>query len=383
VRAILITETAGRTDQKAHRPKTVNDSIKTGFSVGHLPVGNLPSSTVLAPRESRTMSSFSVIIGPIAGAMSIVAVIPYIISTLHGETKPHRITWWILSLLGLIMSATHFAAGGGSTVWVPLCGAIGQLLIAILSLRYGEGGWGHLDRFCLAGVATSVVLWQQLDSPILALGLTIAIDFLGCLPTIQKAWQDPESEDFYTWFVYSLSSGLNLFAIHQWTFAIALLPIYLFGCTTLITGLLVNSHWRALEQKYRFIQGVKLFQYDRVLLFQLNGPMVLKRSHGIERGRLAMRTANSIVIDLTNVPFLGWRSARKITATVRYAHQQGLQIYIVGPSPKIHRQLGRSGIFNLVRSQDCIPDSQTALKRAMGRLKGSQQLLTQPALQLF
>jgi anti-anti-sigma regulatory factor len=333
------------------------------------------------------MSSFSATIipaiGPIAGAMSIFAVIPYIISTLRGETKPHRITWWILSLLGLIMSATHFAAGGGSTVWVPLCGAIGQLFVAILSLRYGEGGWGNLDRFCLAGVATSVVLWQQFDSPILALGLTIAIDFLGCLPTIQKALHDPESEDFYTWLVYSLSSGLNLFAIPQWTFTIALLPVYLFACTTLIVTLLINSHFRALERKYRFVQGVKLFQYDRVLLFQLNGPMVLKRSHGIERGRLAMRSANSVVLDLTGVPFLGWRSTHKIATMVKYAHQQGLQVYIVGPNPKIYRQLGRSGVLKLVRSQNCVSDAQTALKRAMGRIKDAKQILAEPALQLF
>jgi anti-anti-sigma regulatory factor len=329
------------------------------------------------------MNSFQSTIGIVAGALSIVAVIPYIVTTLRGQTQPHRITWWILSVLGLMMSASHFAAGGGSTVWVPLCGAIGQLAVAILSLRYGTGGWSHLDRLCLAGVGLSLVLWRQFDSPLLALGLNIAIDFLGCLPTIRKAQRDPAGEDVHTWCIYALSGGLNLLAVQRWTLAETVLPLYLALCPGLITLLLIRRYWRWLEAKYRFVQGVRLYQYDRVLLFQLQGPMVLGRAQNINRGRFAMQTANSVVFDLTQVPVMGGRSAKAIAATMRYAHRQGLQVYLVGANPGIRRQLGRLGVFDVVRSQHVLNTCAAALQKAVGRIAQGAPAFSQQRLQLF
>jgi anti-anti-sigma regulatory factor len=330
------------------------------------------------------MNSFPTTIGAVAGALSIVGVIPYIITTLQGKTKPHRITWWIFSILGLMMSANHFAAGGSSTVWMPLGGAIGQLVVAILSIRYGEGGWSRLDRLCLGGIGASLIVGQQSHSPLLALGLNIAIDWLGCVPTIQKARHAPESEDWSTWLIYFVGAALNLFAVQHWSLAEALLPLYLFVATGLIAVLLLYSQLRVWEAKYHVARGVSLYQYDRVLLFQLHGPMLLGRSQHLQRGRIAMQMANSVVFDLSQVPLVGWRSSRLIAATIRYANQQGLQVYLVGANPGVRQQLGRLGIFDLVRPQHCFTSCAAALQKALGRMaKPQRSRLPMEALQLF
>lgn len=311
------------------------------------------------------MSIFHGLMGATAGFLSIICVVPYIIGTLKGETKPHRVTWWILSFLGLLMSANHFQAGGITTGWVPLCAAIGQLVIAILSLRFGKGGWGLLDRLCLAGAVISLVVWQQLDSPMVAMWLTIGVDFMACLPTICKVIGAPESEDFTCWMLYFVGTAINLLAVPSWTLEQAAVPVYLFFGNGLILSLLWGYQLRRWEKQYRFVRGVSPYQYDRVLLFHLNGPMIGKRSRDVDCGQIPLQATDKLVMDFTKVPFVGFRSSRKIASTLRYAHENGIQLYIVGASRKIQKQLGRLGLYDLVHTQNIMSDSAQALQRAV------------------
>jgi hypothetical protein len=180
--------------------------------------------------------------GMVAGILSAGCLLPYIVSTIQGKTKPHRVTWWILSGVGFLLTANQFFAGGGSTIWLTLCAAVGQLVLAILSIRFGEGKWGNLDRVAIVGAIVSIVIWQKFNSPLLSLGLSIATDFLGCLPTIHKARRAPETENFTSWALYFVASSLNLLAIESWTLAQVLLPMYLFIANGVIFAFLLRPH---------------------------------------------------------------------------------------------------------------------------------------------
>lgn len=197
------------------------------------------------------MSSFQSTIGLVAGFLSIICVLPYIISTLQDKTKPHRITWWVLSLLGFMMALNQWLAGGGNTVWMPLCGAIGQMVLAILSIRHGEGGWGTLDRVCMMGVTTSGLILMCFQVPLLALLLNIGMDFLGFLPTLQKARRAPQTENLTCWSLYFLGSVLNLLAIDSWSSLEPILPLYLFFADGLIVIFLLGPYFRLLQAKPR------------------------------------------------------------------------------------------------------------------------------------
>ncbi len=41
------------------------------------------------------MPPFTVVAGWVAGVLSLVAFVPYIVAILRGETRPNRATWWI------------------------------------------------------------------------------------------------------------------------------------------------------------------------------------------------------------------------------------------------------------------------------------------------
>ncbi|MBE9207049.1 hypothetical protein IQ244_11055 [Nostoc sp. LEGE 06077] len=196
------------------------------------------------------MTHWQPTIGAIAGFLSILCFVPYIVTILQGKTKPNRATWWIWVILSAVISASYYSTGATNTIWLPVCGGIGQLMIAILSLKYGEGGWSRFDRLCLLGVGMSLLLWWQFNSPLIALLSNILIDFLGALPTIKKSYYEPQTENFLTWSLYLVASTINLFAIESWSVALWAFPLYIFLINTTIVIFLLRNKLLILRTAY-------------------------------------------------------------------------------------------------------------------------------------
>jgi hypothetical protein len=170
--------------------------------------------------------TFASTLGLAAGVIGFIAFVPYIIGTLNRTTKPNKATWIVWSAVGLTIAASYYASGARTTAWVPVSYAIGMTIVAILSLRYGVEGWTNLDKCCLAGAGAGLTLWAITKNPVLAYYLTTAVDAMGFMPTIKKAWDKPEEEANLAWPIFVVANTLNLFAITQWNFTIALYPVY-------------------------------------------------------------------------------------------------------------------------------------------------------------
>ncbi|MEK7478584.1 MAG: hypothetical protein AAB626_01510 [Patescibacteria group bacterium] len=196
------------------------------------------------------MPDITAIAGKVAGIISLVAIVPYVLAILRGETKPNRATWWIWLVVGLMCVASYHSSGANHTIWVPVSYVIGPFTVAILSIKYGEGGWTPFDRWCLLGAGMSIVLWWVFNSPLIALLINLFIDLMGSLPTIRKAYHKPESEDRTTWILFCAGNTANLFAVERWTFAIAVYPIYMLAGSGLITiFLFVRRNQKAKNHK--------------------------------------------------------------------------------------------------------------------------------------
>ena len=184
------------------------------------------------------MFNYYNIIGLVAGFLSFSAYVLYIITTLRGKTKPNKATWWILTLIGVMIASSYYAEGARDTMWIALSYVAGPLVIAFLSLRYGEGTWERLDKICLAVAIASVVIWYLSNSALLVLIINIFMDAVGLLPTIKKSYLRPEGEDRLAWTIESVAVLLTLFAIEKWTFSIAIYPLYLVFINNLVLFLL-------------------------------------------------------------------------------------------------------------------------------------------------
>ena len=113
------------------------------------------------------------IVGIGAGIFSLLGFVPYIVTILQGKTSPNRASWSIWASLGIVLAVSNYSAGAKETMWLLTAYAFCQITIAVLSLKYGEGGWNTFDRTCLLGAFISIVLWQLFDSPLIAITISI------------------------------------------------------------------------------------------------------------------------------------------------------------------------------------------------------------------
>lgn len=187
------------------------------------------------------MLSLSAIAGIGAGTLALLSFFPYVRGILHGKTRPNRATWWIWTIVAGIIVASYVFSNEptGYTIILPISYFLGQGLIAMLSLKYGVGGWAPFDRLCLLGAGLSLILWWLLSSPLAALLVNIAVDFFGALPTIRKSYLEPETENMAAWLLTVGGDTLNLFAIQAITIFVITYPVYLFATDGIILGLLL------------------------------------------------------------------------------------------------------------------------------------------------
>ena len=171
--------------------------------------------------------TMAVLAGWLAGLLSLAAFVPYILSTLRGHTKPNRATWSIWTVNSFVIAASYYSSGATNTIWVAVGYSIGSLVTAILSYRFGTGGWTWLDRNCLTMAAIALFCWWWFDSALIALLMSLSVDFTGALPTIRKAYQEPETEDRIAWSLFLFGNCINLMAIDRWMFRIVIYPAYM------------------------------------------------------------------------------------------------------------------------------------------------------------
>lgn len=185
------------------------------------------------------MSDWKTIAGIFAGIFSLLGFVPYIITICQGKTSPNRASWSIWASLGIVLAVSNYSAGARETMWLLTAYAVCQITIAVLSLKYGEGGWNAFDGTCLLGAVISIVLWRLFNSPLIAITISIAIDSLGALPTIKKSYLQPETEDLFSWIMFWTAGTLNVCALSKWSVELAAQPVYLFTFNSIVVSLLL------------------------------------------------------------------------------------------------------------------------------------------------
>lgn len=193
------------------------------------------------------MLDIKTIAGIIAGALSLCAFVPYIYSILRGETKPARATWFIWSVVTIMLFVSYKDVGGGTAIWLSLGYVFGVGATALLSIKYGTGGWTILDKVVIAGCIVTIVMWYLTGSALVALVMTMITDLLGGFPTIRHSYYLPQEESSSAWIIGSLANAVNLLAIERWDFTHAAYPVYLLAMVGIITWLVVFRRSKKLK----------------------------------------------------------------------------------------------------------------------------------------
>jgi hypothetical protein len=163
----------------------------------------------------------------ISAVIIIAGAPPYVIDIFKGKTRPERATWLIWAVLGTIAFLSQLSLHGGwSLVFVGLDG-LGSILVFLLSLRYGVGGWTWLDQIALVIAAIGVVTSLVAHNPTFALCGVVVADLSGTVLTVRKTFLAPSTETTITWFMVGTAALLGVFSVGKWQMDLLIYPVYL------------------------------------------------------------------------------------------------------------------------------------------------------------
>ena len=114
---------------------------------------------------------------------------------------------------------------------------IGPFFVALLSIKYGEGGWTRFDKLCLAGAGIGTLLWWLTSSSEIGLVSYLFVDFMAVMPTIRKSIYRSENENRTAWALTFSGQFLNLFAVERLVYSILIYPVYMIITNSIIFGL--------------------------------------------------------------------------------------------------------------------------------------------------
>lgn len=152
-------------------------------------------------------------IGAIAGCIAFFQIVPYVVSILRGHTKPERTSYLIWLIVDVVGILTYISAGATTTIWTGAVFCLTALLIFVLSIKYGVGGFSKFDVGCFLLALVGVGIWVVSKDAILALYFITFVNFIGYLPTIKKVYFLPKTENTLSWTLAACASTLNLFAL--------------------------------------------------------------------------------------------------------------------------------------------------------------------------
>lgn len=177
-------------------------------------------------------------LGIASGIIQIFSVIPYVKDMLYGNTRPNAVSYVLWAITGIIAVLAQVSAGASWSLAFLIALTFNACLIAFLSLRgYGYKKYTALDWSCLLLAIASLVLWKITENPVVALVLSVVGDFFAALPTIAKAYKDPNSELAFGWFLVVIASSLSILSSTKWNTANLIVPMYSLGESALITWL--------------------------------------------------------------------------------------------------------------------------------------------------
>jgi hypothetical protein len=149
----------------------------------------------------------------VVACMLTAAIVPYVLDTLKGKTKPHLYTWLVWCVTGVIGTAALVYGGGGYPVYTMALGTAFCVLVFLLSFKYGTHNITVSDTLALIVCGVAIFIWLGLNNPLWSAVLGITIDIVAYWPTLRKTYAEPWSESLSSWFLWVLTPIFSILAL--------------------------------------------------------------------------------------------------------------------------------------------------------------------------
>jgi hypothetical protein len=179
----------------------------------------------------------------LAAVITVAGNAVYARNTIRGRTQPNRVTWLMWTLAPLIAFAAEVTEHVGLDSILTLGVGLGPLLVVGASFLDPKAyaRITPVDALCGALSVAALVAWAVTGTGDVAILFSILSDFFGAVPTVRKAYGDPQSESAIAFIGSGVGAGITLLTIrpHEWSFANFGFPAYILLAGTTIAALVL------------------------------------------------------------------------------------------------------------------------------------------------
>jgi hypothetical protein len=162
----------------------------------------------------------------IGSLLPLISAVVYMVSIVRGNSRPERMTRFLLLVITGVMTASLWAAGDTSGLWLALVSFLQSLAIWVLAFKWGMGGRDRLDMICLVLCFAGVVIWLGSDQPWIGLLASILADLIACIPSLRKTIRWPHTE-LMAFYLFDTIAGVAILLAGPFTLEAMVFPLYI------------------------------------------------------------------------------------------------------------------------------------------------------------
>ncbi len=186
------------------------------------------------------------ILGLISIIFAVIGFGKYIRDILKNETHPHAFSWVVWGLLGAVAFFAQRSEAAGAGSWATGAGAMACLVIAALSVFYGERTITKSDWLFFLSALVTIPLWAITGDPLWSVILAATIDTVGFFPTFRKAYEKPKEETAFLFVTDTFKFGCSIFAMERYSMTNLFYPVVIIAFNVIFVSMLV---WRRRKQE--------------------------------------------------------------------------------------------------------------------------------------
>ena len=188
----------------------------------------------------------------LAIALALFGAVRYVIDTWRGSTQPHRVTWTLWALEGILAYAVEIQAHVGLASLMTLVLGLIPCVVVAASFRNPQAVWkiDRIDVACGAVSLLGLLFWLLVNEPTVALLSFVTADFIAALPTYRKSWTNPESESGSPNIFGALNCAVTLLTLHEVTTAGAAFPGIILFTDSVLSVFIVTKLGPRVRQRY-------------------------------------------------------------------------------------------------------------------------------------
>ncbi|WP_375489095.1 hypothetical protein [uncultured Jatrophihabitans sp.] len=178
----------------------------------------------------------------LGAALTLFGTVRYIWQTVHGRTKPNRVTWTLWATAPIIGFFAQLDKGVGLPSILTLSVGLGPAAILAASFVNPGSYWriGRFDIACGLVSVAALVIWLSLDDPTPAVVFAVFADLMGGIPTLRKSWIAPETEQASVFALSALNGAITVLTIDHWNVATWAFPVYIAVLGTVMSTVVVT-----------------------------------------------------------------------------------------------------------------------------------------------